>query len=159
MATPLVASDQYIYDGLARVYWSDDTNDIEAVTRQELDDATDLSAEVREVTGWEIDSGIIVDGPWSRFDVQRQGRVSVPQAELLMRADRAGDDIRTLLSRGTEGWILILPSGDVQGQPMNVYPVQVAGRPQSVRMRSLALIRVQFAVTAEPAADVPIPAP
>lgn len=159
MATPLVESEEYIYAGTARIYWSTSIVDISAVLRSELNAATDLSGEVFEVVGWEIDSGIITDPEWSRFDNQRQGRLRVPQSELILKADRAGDDIRTILPRGTAGWVLILPSGDVEGHPMNVYPVTVAGLPQSVRRRNLALIRVQFAVTAEPAADVAIPAP
>lgn len=159
MATPLAVSEVYTYKGIAKVYFSTSIADITAPTRLELDTSTDLSCQLGDIIGWEITSQIITDPNWGSFMSQRPGSIMVDPAQLLLRADLAGNDIRTLLSRGTTGWVLILPSGDVEGHPMNVYPVRVAATSQSVRIRGVAYILVTFSVTSRPAENVAVPAP
>lgn len=158
MATPLAPANVYGHWRNTKVYWSDGISDISSVSRAELTTSTDLSCEVTSIIGWEIASQVITDPQWGVFDAQRPGRTVVDPAQLLLKADRAGTDIRSLLSRGTAGWVLILPSGDVENHPMNVYPVTVAMVSQPMRVRGAANVLVTFAVTGEPAADVPIPA-
>jgi hypothetical protein len=158
MATPLVESTVYSYKATARVFWSTDITDIENVTRTELDDATDLSCELGDILGWEIQADKIDAASWGVFAAQRIGKVVVPQSQLLLRADLDGVDIRTVLSRGVSGWVLILPTGDVEARPMNVLPVTVNFMSQSVRMRGVAYVLADFAVTSRPAENVAIPA-
>lgn len=154
----IAASEKYVYGGIARIYWAVAVANISAPTRSEMNAGLDLSPECAEASGWEVTSEIITDPNWGNFATQRIGIMQVGEPQLLMWADRAGDDIRTTLSRGTVGHILILHAGDVAGNEMDVFPVRVAAMPKPMTIDGVAHLLVKFAVTSKPAENVVIPA-
>lgn len=158
MTLPLVACETtgaYAYDPHVNILFTSTISDVEAPTEGEVAAATILhpsSFKLTDIIGWEVETGIIVAPPWGRFSAQRPGVQSVSRAELVFAADRAGDDIRTLLSRGVTGHVLILPSGPFllhPDAPINVYPVTVSQVTQMQRLRNGgSLLLVSFAVRA-----------
>ena len=141
----------YVYDWSVQIQWSTSIADVLAPTDVELAASTNLNNyDLTDIVGWEPETNIINDGQWGPWEEQRLGRQRVPSEALVFAADRAGSDIRTLLTRGDVGWILILPSGpylEHPTAPLNVFPVRVAQLTQRQRLRDggSSLILVNFA--------------
>lgn len=129
-------------------------------TRAEMNAGTDLSNEIADLDGWTVE-GDEIETPdlGTTFTGSIPGRTSAEDCSLTFHADLNGDDARTLLPRGTEGFIMWCDGGDVEGNIATVFPVRV--KSCSVA-RSVdddnARINVQFSVSREPAEAVAIPA-
>lgn len=143
----------YAYDESVAVLWVASILDVQAPTDVEIATGVDLipAYDLTDIIGWEIETEIIKDGKWGPFEEQRMGEQSIGDSRLMFAADRAGNDVRTLWSRGQAGNIVILPSGpylEVPTAPVNVYPVRVAQLTQQQRLRSGggSVILVTFAV-------------
>lgn len=156
----------FVYDTTVRVLFAEagGITDPNQVTQEEIDYATDTTDMycLVGINGWEVIGDVIVDPPWGLFDSQRIGglRMRSTVNTLVYAADRFGNDIRELLTRGIRGWILILPSGLIPGTLMNVYPVWVTSVMDYQRLRNNgAQVEVRFAITARPSVDVRVPDP
>lgn len=157
--TPLAATQRYIHAGETAVYWVASIATISAPTRGELDAGIDLTGEIAGLVGWRLRSAVRdVPHITDTFTPQVMAELSVDSADLVCYASRAGAEVTALLTRGTVGHVVFLHGGDVEGNPMDVWPVRVAStsRPVTVDSES-ARIFVQFVVTATPAQDVPAP--
>lgn len=157
--TPLAATDRYVHAGETAVYWVASIATISTPTRGELDAATDLTGEVAGVVGWRLRSAVRdVPHITDTFTPQVMAELSVDASDLVFYASRAGAEVTALLSRGTVGHVVFLHGGDVEGNPMEVWPVRVASTSRAVTVDSdSARIVVQFVVTSAPAQDVPAP--
>lgn len=153
---------EYAYDPNVKVLW---VNSIETVLNPTSAEVTggvylnDDPYNLTDIIGWEIEGEVLTEPPWGPFAVQRIGGLRVIDARLILAAKRDGSDIRSLLSRGTSGFILIFPSGryeDCPDAPLNVYPVCVASIFQMHRHGSsgASRIMVKFAVSAPPGESV-----
>lgn len=131
-----------------------------APTREEMDAGTDLSNEIADLDGWLVE-GDDIETPdlGSLFTSKIPGRTSVDDCSLTFHADKAGDDVRTLLPRGTEGFIMWCDGGDEPANIAGVYPVRVksVGVQRSVEDDN-ARVQVAFTVTREPNEQVAVPA-
>lgn len=163
MTVPCDLTGPYAYDPHVQVLWVDSIVDVQAPTDGEIALGVDLQEfyDLTDLIGWEVDTDIIHDGKWGPFEEQRMGEQKIEDSRMLFAADLAGNDIRTLWSRGDPGNIVILPSGpylDHPTAPVNVYPVKVAQLTQQQRLRSGggSLILVSFAVTARVGENVSI---
>lgn len=143
----------YAYDLNVQVLWVASIADAQAPTDVEIATGVDLQAvyDLTDIIGWEIETDIIRDGEWGPQELQRLGEQKIPDSRLMFAADRAGQDIRVLLGRGDQGFIVILPSGpylDHPTAPVNVYPVTVAQLAQQQRLRTGggSVILVSFAI-------------
>ena len=129
-------------------------------TRAEMNAGTDLSKEIADLDGWTVE-GDEIETPdlGTTFTGKIPGRTNAEDCSLTFHADKNGDDARTLLPRGTEGFIMWCDGGDIEDNIATVFPVRV--RSCSVQ-RSVddenARIMVQFSVAREPAENVSIPA-
>ena len=160
-ATPLASSVRFFQPEVSKCYFVPTIASASLVyTLAERDAGTDLSDEIADISGWNVTSGTI-DTPdlGSRFTGQIGGRTSVDASSITFYGDKAGEDVRTVLPRGTTGYIVWADGGDVTAQPSDVFPVEVTsvGKLRSVGDQAFQLT-VQFAVTREPAEDVAIPA-
>lgn len=141
----------YVYDWNIEFRWSLSIMDVQAPTDVEVAASVLLNDyDLTDIIGWEPETNIISDGEWGPWEEQRLGRQRVPTEALIFAADRAGNDIRTLLARGDVGWILALPSGpylEHPTAPINVFPVRVAQITQRQRLRDggASLLLVNFA--------------
>ncbi|MQB00554.1 MAG: hypothetical protein GEU78_09725 [Actinobacteria bacterium] len=158
-ATPMASTSRYFRPGTTVIYWVETISDKSAPTRIELDAGTDLSGEVAEIEGFEVVSETLETPDFgSRFASKIPGMITADDSALLTYADQTSADIRALLSRDDNGFIVIMDEGDVETQLMDVFPVRVSAVPKLRARSDPSQIRVQFTITSEPAENVEIPA-
>ncbi len=161
MAAPEIgAHTRHIAKGVAKCYFVETIASKAAPTRIELDAGTDLSPQIMEIDGWLTESES-VDTPNLKetFTSTIPGSTSVDDSSLTMYHDREGDDIRALLARDDEGFIVWFYGGDVSGRKMSVFPVRVASLGVNATTDDDPVtIEVNFNVTSEPAEYLAVPA-
>lgn len=161
MATPqITASTRYFDVGTTKVYFLPACADIQSPTRSEMNAGTDLSREIAEIDGWSVSSNQIQTPDFAtRFVSQIAGRIEAADSNLTFYASEDSVDVRALLPRDTDGFMMWLDGGDTPGNKADVYPVTVTS---VSKMRSAgaeaARIQVGFSITREPAEDVTVPA-
>lgn len=130
-------------------------------TRQEITAGTDLSGAISDIAGWSLGNSPI-DTPdlGSSLTTSIPGEDKADASTLTFYEDKAGDAIETLLTKGAEGYVVILRKGDVpQSKSMDVFPVRVASRAPAYSAGSdPAKFTVTFAVSDEPTLDAAVPA-
>lgn len=159
-ATPIAASTRHINKGVTKVVFATTVASVSAPTRANINAGTDLSDEIMELEGWNVESGSVgTPSLGSDFTGNIPGGTSAEDSSLTMYSDIGGADVRDLLPRGTNGFILIMYGGDVAGRPMDVFPVRVGSTPKNTSVdEEAATIKVTFSITSEPSEDVAIPA-
>lgn len=157
-ATPMAATSRYFRPGVTKVYWVETLTDYENPTRSELDAGTDLSAEVAEINGFQVTSAS-VDTPdlGSRFTAKIPGAITADDSSLVTYADTTSVDIRSVLVRDDNGFVVIMDEGDIVGQLMDVYPARVASTPKLRAREDPARIQADFTITKVPAENITIP--
>jgi hypothetical protein len=140
------------------VYWVPTIANYNAPTRAELNAGTDLSGEIETMTGWSL-AGATVDVPdmGSRFTSQVPGRLTSAQNDITAYMSQNSNDIRTLLPRDTNGFIVCLWEGDVSTQKMDVFPVRVITQANDTTVEDPGKTTISFAITKIPAILITIP--
>lgn len=161
-ATPLAptAGSRYIPPGVRQYYWVETIANKSSPTRTELDAGTDLTAEVATVSGFSVTSES-TDAPdlASRFTGKVPGMITAEDSSInLYLAKDSSGDARTLLTRDTEGFVVIFPEGDVSGQLMDVFPATVSSAAIQPDIDAPGQLVVNFTITGEPAQNVSVPA-
>lgn len=161
-ATPLSATSRFIEPGVTQYYWVPTILAATKIpTRIELNAGTDLTGEIAEdgVEGFQVTSET-VDAPdlGTRFTSKVSGRITAEDSSLTFYRSDDSDDVRTLLPRDTEGFVVKFPEGDVATQTMDVFPVKVTAQPKPPGGSDPAKIMIQFAVTSEPVENEAVPA-
>ena len=160
-ATPIAAPVEYINAGVTKVYYLPACANVLSPTRSELNAGTDLTRAVAESNGWQVESDNVESPNMdSIFTATISGRTKVADSSLTLYCDVTGADVRALLPRGTNGFVVWLDGGDVPTRKADVFPVRVSslGKVREAKGDTPATIVVSFAVTATPAEDVTIPA-
>lgn len=160
-ATPMAAAVRYFPTGTTRYLWLPTIVALDLIpTRAEIDAGTDLSTDLAEVSGWTVSSDLI-DTPDinKRFTSRIPGRITAEDSSLVFYEDRVGDDVRALLPRDEEGYVVRLGAGDVAASMGDTFPVTVSSQSkQEGTDDEAARLTISFAITAEPAENWPIPA-
>lgn len=159
-ATDITASTRYINKGVTKFIWVDTVADTSAPTRSEINAGTDLSNEIMEIEGWLVESESVETPDLGRlFTGSITGSTSAEDSSVTLYADLGGTDIRDVISRGDNGYMVIMDGGDVAGRTMDVFPARVGslGKNRSVD-DDPATIVINFNITSEPSEDVVIPA-
>lgn len=158
-ATPITTSDRYYVQGVSKVVWVPTLANAASPTRSEINAGTDLSGEVAAASGWQV-TGNTEDTPalGSVFIGKVPSTTTADESTLTMYADSTSTDVRTLLSRGSSGYVIWMDEGDVEDHLMDVFPVRVTSATPQRDVSSVAQIQVSFAVMREPAQNVAIPA-
>jgi len=157
--TPLTATVRYTPPAQARkYYWVTTIATQASPSRAELNAGTDLSAEISDVNGFEL-SGDSADAPdlASQFVAQVPARITASDSEIVFYASNTSADVRTVLPRGTTGYVCILPEGDIATQKMEVWPAKVKSMFLDSSIEDPAKIHVQFSITKLPSQNVTIP--
>lgn len=151
-------STRFFQPGIVAVYW------LPAVagaspTRPEITAGTDLTPELDDWAGWSYSTTFIeTKDAANRIRPKLAGAVSLDDSSMTFNGSQDGTDVRTVLTRGDTGYILICDGGDVATQPAELFPVEVGS---VVAVRSLDAdafkVRVDFGVTNVPS-DVVLPA-
>lgn len=157
-AIPITSSTRYYRQGVSKVVFCPTVADYHAISRAEINAGTDLSNEVNAAAGWEVTSNTeATNALGSVFTGNVPSNTEAGASSLTMYADRTSNDVRTMLSRGVTGFIVWMDEGDVAGQKLDVFPVQVTSAPKNRDVTALGMITVNFATTREPAENVTIP--
>lgn len=147
----------YTYDPNVVVLWVASIANVQAPTAAEIAAGVDLQTpyNLTDIIGWQIETEPIRDGIWGPFEEQRMGRQSVADSRFMFAAARSGGatDIRSFLTRGQVGNVVILPSGpyvDYPAAPVNVYPARVSqlSQRQQIRTGQGSLVLVSFIIRA-----------
>jgi hypothetical protein len=158
-ATPINATKRFFAPEITQIIFCGTLADYNNPTRSEIDGGKRLEKECSAVNGFTVESNFI-DAPdyGSKFTGQNAGRTQAQNSSLTFYQSQDTDDIRRDLPRGTTGYVLILWGGDVPGQMMDVFPVEVGSAGKSIPDNADADITIQFGITRVPAEDVAIPA-
>lgn len=146
--------------GVSTITFAPAVADATAPTRVEIDAATDLSEAVAAINGFQFEnSPIATPNLASAFTPQIEGEDTASNSSLDLYDDQTDETIRTALAKGTDGFILLFPYGDVEASRMEVWPVKSLGVNDEWSLgNDAARTRVPFAVTSPPEQDVAIPA-
>jgi hypothetical protein len=129
-------------------------------TRAEITAGSDLSGDVADIAGWSLNNAAIATPNLAdRFTPQIPGEDTVGDSSLTFYDRDDSETIRTALAKGTEGFVLIMPYGDVPTKRCAVYPVRSAGVNDEFSLgNDAARFVVGFAITDVPNQDAVIPA-
>ena len=157
-APPISASARYIPESVTHFYFVTTIASYLSPTRAELNAGTDLTPEIHTVGDWAITSAAVPTPDLSTlFDATIPGKIQMGTTTITMYADSTSTDARTLLPRGTTGYIVKFPEGDVTGRKMDVFPVKVGSQAKPTVLGSPSDITFAFYVTKTPAENVAVP--
>lgn len=144
--------------GVTKVYIVATMSNYLSPTRDELDAGLDVTRQVRAIDGFSIEADQIERPDMASLFVSKiGGRTNAADSSLTIYAAKNGADARTTLVFGYTGYVVMLDGGDVTGQKMDVYPVQVIAKPKQRGDSDPFNIMYQFSITQPPAEDVTIP--
>lgn len=157
-ASPIAATTRFFAPNITKVVFCTSVSVKTAPTRAEINAGTDLSNEVASVSGWSVNANLI-DAPdlGTLFTSKVAGRTQSPDSSVTMYQSLTTSDARSLLPRGTTGFMLILWGGDVTGRKMDVFPVTVSSVAKNLDDSKASDMVIGFAITSQPAEDVTIP--
>nr|WSZ96828.1 hypothetical protein OH820_15205 [Streptomyces sp. NBC_00857] len=153
---------RFLRRGITKIYWLRSIADPERLTRKELNEPNcfDLTHRVSDIEGWAL-SNEAIETPdmGSTFNGSIPGNDTAEDSSLTFFEDRASDEVERRLSKGAEGWVLLLRKGDVPGSPSaDAFPVTVATRAATYTTdNEAAKFQVTFTVTDEPTLDAVVP--
>lgn len=158
--SPLNPTTRYFPPGTRKVYWVPTISNYLSPTRAELNAGTDLSAEIPSggMAGWSLQGSTVDVGDLSsRFTSTIPGRLTSPTNSIDFYLDTGGNDARTLLTRDTNGNIVICWEGDVTGRKMDVFPARVITQANDTNTEDPGKTTIEFAITKIPATTIAIP--
>ena len=157
---PLPATDRFFQPEISKVWFALVLADPANLTRAEITAATDITDEIADLSGWMVASSQInTPDMGHRFVSSITGRTQADNSTITVYADLTGDDARKVLPRGTKGFLIFADGGDVEDQPCDIFPVEVAsvGKVRSTGDQAFQLT-IGFAIKKPPFEDVPLPA-
>lgn len=159
-ATPITPASRFFRPGITKAVWCPSVANIAAITRTEINAGSDVSKDVADIAGWMV-SGQKIDTPDlnSRFVSNIPGLTSADESSVTYYQGVTGVDVRTLMPRDADGFMVWFDGGDVAGRKCDVFPCRVlsVGKQRSMGAEAARLV-IQYAVTSEPAENVTIPA-
>lgn len=129
-------------------------------TRAELTAGTDLSPAVAAINGFSLtNSPITTPDLATNFDSQIDGPDAAGDSSLNFYDDDATTTIRTAVAKGTAGFIVLMPYGDVPAKRCEKWPVKSTGVNDEWSLDAAAAqFQVGFAVTGKPEQNAVVPA-
>ena len=128
-------------------------------TTTEITAGTDLTREVEDLAGWTVTTAFIETKDASTpVRPQLAGAVTYAGSSLTFNGSKNGTDVRTILTRGLSGFMVIGDAGVGTGKKADVFPI-VVGAVAKLRNLDNAnfLVRVDFGITGVPAEDITLP--
>lgn len=158
-ATAITPTNRFWRPAVSAAIWTPSVATLTSPTRAEINAGTDLSGEIASMGAWRVTSAFL-DAPdlGHAFIAQVIAQTTIEGAEMGFYESSNGVDVRGLLPRGTSGYVLLMYGGDVAGRKMNAFKVTVGSTSPAITLNEVAQIPVAFAVTAQPAENISIPA-
>ncbi len=148
---------RYFRRGTTKIYFAPVIADISAPTEDEMADATELSCDISDIAGFSFsNSPIDVPDMCSTFVKSIPGEDTAEDSSMTFYEDNVANPIRTLLTKGSEGYIVFFPYGVTGGTPSagdeaEVWPVSVASSTRAWSAgNEAAKYTIEFTIT-----DVP----
>lgn len=160
MPPPQIAAYATFYQpGITRIYLCPAIANINAPTRPELNAGLDVTRQVAGIEGWKVVSETLPRPDMaSRFTSKVGSAISADDSSLTIYMARSGVDYRPTLVRGYVGFAVFQDGGEITGQLMDVFPVEITSTPKQRGLGELMTAMIQFSITSTPAEDVAIPA-
>jgi hypothetical protein len=138
---------RYIAPGTRHFYWVPTIANTASPTRAELIAGTDLTPSVADASGWTTASDF-VDTPdfGSRTVTKIPGKITFADSSFTFYESSTSSDVRALLTQDLVGYVTIMLEGDVTGQKMNVFKVQVASVAPQQSLSDPAQIQISFGI-------------
>lgn len=151
---------RYIRRGKSALKFAPAVATLTAPTRAEITAGTVLTASLAEIGGFTFANETVPTPDLSTtFDTKIPGVDTAEDPSLTFYDDDASSTIRTALAKGTTGFILRFPHGDVATKRVEVWPVTVTMVSDEYTVgNDPARFTVGFAVTGVPAQNGVTPA-
>jgi hypothetical protein len=158
-ATAIPAAVRYFRPGITAVVYAPSVVNKASPTRAEINAGTDLSRDIQAVEGWSTSANFL-DAPdlVSSFVSKVAGTLEAGDSSLTMYQSSNSTDVRAVLPRGTNGFILWFDESDTPTRKADTFPVTVASVAKNRDIGEIASITVSFAITSAPATDWTVPA-
>lgn len=129
-------------------------------TRAEITAGTDLTAQVAEIQGFQLSNAPIpVPDLSDTFTASIDGEDTVADSALILYDLSDTAALRTALAKGTAGFLILFPYGDVVGKRLEKWPCKSTGVNDEWQVTAdPARYQVGFAVTARPTQNGVTPA-
>lgn len=129
-------------------------------TRAELNAGTDLSPAIAGISGFSLsNSPITTPDLATNFDSQIDGPDAAADSALTFYDDDSATAVRSALAKGTVGFVVLMPYGDVAGKRCEVWNSKSTGVNDEWSLdASAAQFQVGFAVLAKPNQTGTVPA-
>lgn len=151
------AIERYFAVGITQTLFATTVANPAAPTFAELDGATELTRDMQDMAGWTTNSEFIETPDYAkRFVGKLPALIKAEDSSLTFYQSKNQADIRAVLPRDTEGYIVIAWGGLAVGKG-DVFHVKVGSNAKMPSTSEAALLRVSFAILDEPREDVTLP--
>lgn len=146
--------------GVSRIHFLPTVSNTSAPSRAEINAGTNLTSVVNAISGFQLsNSPIPVPNLQDVFTPQINGEDTVSDSTLTFNDDNVSTTVRSALAKGTAGYILLMPYGDVPTRRCEVWPVVSTGFNDEWSVDNTPAKAVAgFAVTATPTQNAVVPA-
>lgn len=129
-------------------------------TRPEITAGVNLGAQMTALTGFQFtNSRIATPVLDNRFTQQIAGEDTVADSSFTFLDDDASNTVRNALAKGTAGFVVFMPYGDVATKRCEVWPATSTGVNDAWDLgNAAATYTVGFAITGPPTQNATIPA-
>lgn len=156
---------RYFRRGKSKVVFAPTVAAYDAVTgtgspiRAEITAATPLTPQIAEVTGFQFsNSPIAVPDLNSTFTSTIAGEDTAADSGFTFYDDDTATTIRTALAKGTKGYVVLMPYGDVSTKRLEVWPVESTGVSDEWSAgNDPARFAVSFGITSPPSLSGTVP--
>lgn len=149
--------------GKSKIFFCPAVSDFEAPTRAEITAGDDLSDFVAEIGGFSLsNSPIATPDLGASFTKSIPGEDTTDESSLTLYDDNqaGGAPYRSVLARGTEGYLVLMPYGDVAARRCEVWHVISTGVNDEWSVgNDAARTTVTFSVNSVPEQNAVVPAP
>jgi hypothetical protein len=152
---------RYFRRGTTKIYFATTVAAASAPSVADMAAATELSCEASEINGFQFSNNPIdVPDMCSTFVKNIPGEDTADTSSLTFYEDDTTNPIKTLLAKGTEGFVVFFPYGiggadPIAGDEAEVWPVSVASNTREwSAANDPARYMVEFTITDVPDQDV-----
>lgn len=151
---------RYFRRGKSKIFFTPTIVAPAAPTRAEVTSATDLTPQIADIGGLQFtNSPIATPDLATTFTTQIPGEDTADNPTLTFYDDDAATTIRTALAKGTQGYLILMPYGDVPAKRAEVWKATSTGvNDEWSAGNDPARYAVTFAVTAVPVQNAVVPA-
>lgn len=156
--TAISATSRYFLPETRRFTWVPTIANKNAPTSAELTAGTDLSGDIETITGFDVTSADVqVPDLGTRYVSTIPGQITTSASSVTMYASSTSQDVRQLLTRDLNGFVVIYPEGINTGNTCDVYPVRISSVSKAEDVTKAGEIVITFSVTSQPVLDLAIP--